>query len=66
MAATPTEGRCQSCQQTRPLFEFQWIPAGFHEFYSAQLCTRCHSAASLEDEQDGLAFDVFEVFEVAA
>ena len=60
--ATPTpEGRCQSCQQTRPLFTFEWIPTGFHEFCSARLCVRCHGAASLEDENDGLAFDVFEV-----
>lgn len=59
MPATPAEGRCQSCQQTRPLFTFAWIPRGWAEFVNAELCARCHSAATVEDEQSDLEFDVF-------
>lgn len=61
---TPAEGRCQSCRQTRPLFTFSWVPIGWFEFVEAQLCVRCHSAATVEDEQAGLTHDVFS--EVAA
>ena len=61
---TPTEGRCNSCQQTRPLFEFSWVPIGWMEFVETRLCVRCHSAATLEDENAGLHYDVFS--EVAA
>ncbi|WP_405531590.1 hypothetical protein OG592_27295 [Streptomyces avidinii] len=59
MAVTPAEGRCQSCQQTRPLFTFAWIPRGWAEFVNAELCTRCYSAAKVEDVQYGLEYDVF-------
>lgn len=61
---TPTAGRCQSCQQTRPLFTFSWVPIGWFEFTETQLCVRCHSAATVEDDETGLNYDVFS--EVAA
>lgn len=57
--STPPVGRCQSCQQVRPLFTFSWVPIGWFEFTEAQLCARCHSAAMVEDEETGLAYDVF-------
>lgn len=63
---TPPEGRCQSCQQIRPLFTFSWVPVGWYEFIEAQLCVRCHSAATVDDEHDGLAYDVFGVAAVMA
>lgn len=56
---TPPEGRCRSCQQLRPLFEFSWVPIDWYEFRETQLCVRCHSAATVEDERDGLHYDVF-------
>lgn len=56
---TPSVGRCQSCQQTRPLFTFSWVPRGWMEFTEAQLCARCHSAATVEDEKTDLDYDVF-------
>lgn len=46
-------GRCGRCRQTRPLFSFSWMPDGWMEFKEIQLCARCHSLSSLEDE-DGL------------
>jgi len=52
-ASAPPEGRCGRCQQTRPLFEFSWMPDGWMEFKEIQLCARCHSLSALEDE-DGL------------
>lgn len=56
---TPPIGRCHSCQQTRPLFTFSWVPIGWMEFVEAQLCARCHSAATIEDDTTGLDYDVF-------
>ena len=56
---TPPEGRCQSCKQQRPLFTFSWVPSGWYEFIAAELCVRCHSAATLVDERDELAYDAF-------
>ena len=50
---TPPEGPCGRCQQTRPLFEFSWMPDGWMEFKEIHLCARCHSLSALEDE-DGL------------
>jgi hypothetical protein len=35
------------------------VPIGWFEFTEAQLCARCHSAAMVEDEETGLAYDVF-------
>lgn len=49
---TPAEGKCTACQQTRPLFWFSWVPAGWHEFKEAQLCARCHSDATIADENE--------------
>ncbi|MFG3488496.1 hypothetical protein [Streptomyces sp. NPDC047972] len=56
---TPTEGRCQGCRQTRPLFAFSWVPTGWYEFTEAQLCCHCHSNATIADERDELSFDAF-------
>ena len=50
---TPAEGACGRCSQTRPLFEFSWVPDGWMEFKEIHLCARCHSLSALEDE-DGL------------
>ena len=50
----PPEGRCARCSQTRPLFEFSWVPDGWFEFKECQMCARCHSLSSLEDEDDRL------------
>jgi hypothetical protein len=43
----------------RPLFTFSWVPHGWAEFVETQLCARCHSAATVEDEQTDLDYDVF-------
>ncbi|WP_411102501.1 hypothetical protein [Streptomyces sp. cmx-4-9] len=59
MAKPAPEGRCQSCKQVRPLFTFSWVPRGWMEFTSAELCARCFSAASVEDEESDLEYDAF-------
>ncbi|HEY9354083.1 MAG TPA: hypothetical protein VIP28_12565 [Nocardioides sp.] len=56
---TATEGRCEGCKQTRPLFTFAWVPIGWYEFLNADLCCRCYSAATVEDEGPGLAYNAF-------
>lgn len=53
-STTPPEGRCGRCQQTRPLFEFSWVPDGWMEFKEIHLCARCHSLSALEDEDGRL------------
>jgi hypothetical protein len=59
MATPAPEGRCRSCQQTRPLFTFSWVPRGWAEFTHAELCARCYSAAMVEDEKSDLEYDIF-------
>jgi hypothetical protein len=57
---TPTDGPCARCKQTRPLFDFSYVPDGWMEFVEVKLCARCHSLSSLEDEDDQLNPSVFE------
>jgi hypothetical protein len=52
--APPPSGPCGRCSQTRPLFEFSWMPDGWMEFKEIQLCARCHSLSALEDEDGRL------------
>lgn len=46
----PGEGPCGRCRQTRKLFLFSWMPDGWMEFKEIDLCTRCYSLSTLEDE----------------
>lgn len=50
----PPEGPCGRCSQTRPLFDFSWVPDGWMEFKEIKLCARCHSLSALEDEDGRL------------
>ncbi|WP_405673154.1 hypothetical protein [Streptomyces sp. NBC_01530] len=50
----PASGPCGRCRQTRPLFEFSWVPDGWMEFKEIHLCARCHSLSALEDEDGRL------------
>lgn len=52
--AQPVEGPCGRCRQTRTLFSFSWVPSGWMEFKEIDLCTRCHSLSSLEDDDGRL------------
>ncbi|MFJ8208163.1 hypothetical protein [Streptomyces sp. NPDC096033] len=54
-----TEARCQGCRQPRIVFTFSWVPNGWAEFVHAELCARCHSAATLKGEEGGLQYDAF-------
>jgi hypothetical protein len=56
---TPTADPCARCKQARPLFTFSYVPNGWMEFVEVQLCARCHSLSSLEDEDDQLQQSVF-------
>lgn len=56
---TITEGKCQGCKQQRPLFTFSWVPDGWSEFTSVELCARCHSTATVKDEQSSLVYNAF-------
>lgn len=53
-AISPPEGRCGRCEQPRPLFSFSWVPDGWMEFKEIQLCVRCHSLSTVEDENGRL------------
>lgn len=46
------QGQCAKCQQTRPLFEFSFMPDGWAEFITRQLCARCWSECTLADENN--------------
>ncbi|MGW0920166.1 hypothetical protein ACWD3J_14250 [Streptomyces sp. NPDC002755] len=48
------EATCGRCRQQRKLFPFSWMPNGWMEFKTIQLCARCHSLSALEDEDDQL------------
>lgn len=59
MATAVATGRCEKCRQTRPLFTFSYVPIDWFEFVEVQLCARDYSAATLQDEREGLAYGDF-------
>lgn len=45
-------GRCQHCEQTRPLFPWSPAPLPWEELPGGWLCARDYSAAKLADDND--------------
>lgn len=62
LAKKDHQRKCGRCRQTRPLFAFSYVPSGWMEFVEIDLCARCHSTSTVEDENDQLDQSVF-VFE---